>query len=78
MTFEGKTAIVTGSARGIGEAYAIALAKKGASVVVSHLTERFGTFFIIVLGEAVVAAVAGVAGLEFTLQSWLVTELNML
>jgi low temperature requirement protein LtrA len=39
----------------------------GASVVVSHLTERFGTFFIIVLGESVVATVAGVAGLRFTL-----------
>jgi low temperature requirement protein LtrA len=45
---------------------------KGASVVVSHLTERFGTFFIIVLGESVLAAVAGVAGLEFTLDSWIV------
>jgi low temperature requirement protein LtrA len=45
---------------------------KGAAVVVSHLTERFGTFFIIVLGESVVAAVAGVAGFEFTAQSWLV------
>lgn len=45
---------------------------KGASVVVSHLTERFGTFFIIVLGESVIAAVAGVAGLEFTLESWIV------
>jgi low temperature requirement protein LtrA len=45
---------------------------KGTSVVVSHLTERFGTFFIIVLGESVVAAVAGVAGLEFTARSWTV------
>jgi low temperature requirement protein LtrA len=45
---------------------------KGASVVVSHLTERYGTFFIIVLGESVVAAVTGVAGLEFTAQSWMV------
>jgi low temperature requirement protein LtrA len=44
----------------------------GASVVVSHLTERYGTFFIIVLGESVVAAVAGVAGLDFTLQSSIV------
>jgi low temperature requirement protein LtrA len=47
-------------------------ALKDASVVVSHLTERFGTFFIIVLGESVVAAVAGVAGFEFTLASWIV------
>ena len=45
---------------------------KGAAVVVSHLTERFGTFFIIVLGESVVATVAGVAGLEFTARSWIV------
>ncbi|HEY4278057.1 MAG TPA: low temperature requirement protein A [Conexibacter sp.] len=45
---------------------------KGASIVVSHLTERFGTFFIIVLGESVVAVVAGVADIDFTLQSWLV------
>jgi low temperature requirement protein LtrA len=42
------------------------------TVVVSHLTERFGTFFIIVLGQSLVAVVAGVAGLEFTLESWLI------
>jgi low temperature requirement protein LtrA len=42
------------------------------SVVVSHLTERYGTFFIIVLGEAVVGVVAGVAGFEFTFESWVV------
>jgi low temperature requirement protein LtrA len=46
--------------------------KGGAAVAASHLTERYGTFFIIVLGESVVAAVAGVAGLEFTIQSWIV------
>src|SRR5262249_30274012 len=34
----------------------------GASIVISHLTERFGTFFIIVLGESLTAVVAGVAG----------------
>jgi low temperature requirement protein LtrA len=45
---------------------------KTAAVVASHLTERYGTFFIIVLGESVVAAVAGVAGFEFTLESWIV------
>ena len=48
---------------------------KGRAVVVSHLTERFGTFFIIVLGESVVAVVAGVAGLEFTVESWIVAGL---
>ena len=45
---------------------------KGHAVVISHLTERFGTFFIIVLGEAVVSVVAGVAGLEFTVECWIV------
>jgi low temperature requirement protein LtrA len=46
------------------------------SVVPSHLTERFGTFFIIVLGESVVAAVAGVAVFEFTFESWIVAGLG--
>jgi low temperature requirement protein LtrA len=49
---------------------------KGRAVVVSHLTERFGTFFIIVLGESVVAVVAGVAGFEFTVESWIVAGLS--
>ena len=45
------------------------------SVVVSHLTERFGTFFIIVLGQSLAAVVAGVAGFEFTVESWIVAAL---
>ncbi len=44
----------------------------GAPIVASHVTERYGTFFIIVLGESVVAVVAGVAGFEFSFQSWVV------
>jgi low temperature requirement protein LtrA len=47
-------------------------ALRGTPVVISHLVERYGTFFIIVLGEAILGAVAGVAGFEFTLQSWIV------
>ena len=35
--FDGKVSIVTGAARGIGEAYARALAAEGASVVVADL-----------------------------------------
>lgn len=37
MTLNGKTAIVTGAAQGIGKAIALALAKQGASVVVSDV-----------------------------------------
>jgi NAD(P)-dependent dehydrogenase (short-subunit alcohol dehydrogenase family) len=37
--FEGKVAIVTGAARGIGEAYARALAAEGAKVVVADLND---------------------------------------
>ena len=35
MLLEGKTVVVTGSSKGLGRAYAIALAKEGASVVVN-------------------------------------------
>ena len=38
--FDGKVAIVTGAARGIGEAYAKALAREGARVVVADLDDE--------------------------------------
>ena len=51
---------------------------KGRAVAISHLTERFGTFFIIVLGQTIVGVVTGVAGLEFTPSSWLMAGICML
>ena len=42
MRFEGKVAVVTGAAQGIGEAYAAALAAEGAAVVVADLNADAG------------------------------------
>ncbi|WP_148613402.1 SDR family oxidoreductase [Nocardioides rubriscoriae] len=42
MRFEGKVAVVTGAAQGIGEAYARALAAEGASVVVADVSVEAG------------------------------------
>lgn len=52
--FDGKVAIVTGAAGGIGEAYARALAAEGASVVVADLDEA--------KGEATAASIAAAGG----------------
>lgn len=38
MSLQGKVAIVTGSARGIGASTAIALAKEGADVVINYVS----------------------------------------
>src|SRR5881398_3112238 len=42
-SFENTVAIVTGAARGIGEAYAVALAQRGAQVVVADLNIDLAT-----------------------------------
>ncbi|MGE5858707.1 MAG: low temperature requirement protein A [Solirubrobacterales bacterium] len=39
-------------------------------IVVSHVTERFGQFFIVVLGVSVASVVAAVAGLQFAFEAW--------
>jgi low temperature requirement protein LtrA len=43
----------------------------GAPIVVSHITERFGVFFIVVLGQSVAAVVTAVAGFQFTFEAWI-------
>jgi len=40
MKLDNKTAIVTGARRGIGHAIALALAKEGANVVVSDISQE--------------------------------------
>jgi low temperature requirement protein LtrA len=45
---------------------------EGPRVVVSHITERYGTFFIVVLGQSVAFVVAEVAGLTFSADAWIV------
>ena len=40
LSLEGKVALVTGSARGIGNALAIGLAQAGAAVAVSDMPDR--------------------------------------
>jgi NAD(P)-dependent dehydrogenase (short-subunit alcohol dehydrogenase family) len=42
MRLQGKVAIVTGGAQGIGEAYSIGLAQEGASVVVADVDDKAG------------------------------------
>ena len=51
MRFENKTAVVTGSGGGIGEAYARALHAEGANVVIAELDEERGQQVADSLGE---------------------------
>ena len=52
MRLQGKTAIVTGAASGIGRAIALAFARDGARVVVSDLSEEGGRETVSLIGRA--------------------------
>jgi low temperature requirement protein LtrA len=45
----------------------------GNTINVPHITERYGAFFIIVLGESIIGVVAGVAGVSFGVHAILVS-----
>ncbi|MEV4597277.1 3-oxoacyl-ACP reductase [Amycolatopsis sp. NPDC049253] len=59
MSLDGKVAIVTGAAAGLGRAEALALAREGAAVVVNDVTEARATVEEIETGGGKALAVAG-------------------
>lgn len=63
ITFEGRVAIVTGAGAGLGRSYALALAKRGAKVVVNDLgVQRDGTSPSSEAAENVVAEIKALGG----------------
>jgi enoyl-[acyl-carrier protein] reductase III len=64
MTLEGKVALVTGSARGIGRAIALELARRGADVFVHYLNNRDGA-------ESVARQIESMGRQAFTLRAHL-------
>ena len=51
INFSGKVAIVTGAGNGLGRSHALALAERGAKVVVNEEKPRKGCFEVTVNGE---------------------------
>ena len=41
-------------------------------IVVSHITERFGVFFIVVLGVSIASVVETLAGFQFSAEAWVI------
>src|SRR5215211_5162928 len=64
MRFEGKTGIVTGSARGIGRAIAERLAREGAKVVIADVDEASARTAAAEIGEAAIAYPLEVTSVE--------------
>lgn len=62
LSLQGKTALVTGAASGIGRAIALAFAQAGARVVVNHLRQPEAS-------RAVVRAIAGAGGEAFAIDA---------
>lgn len=64
MRFNGKTAIVTGAASGIGRATAVRLAKEGAKVVIADMNEAGLAETAAMMGSAAIAAPLDVADFD--------------
>jgi len=77
VSLDGRTAIVTGAAAGLGRAEALALAARGATVVVNDITEAKDTVDEIEAAGGKAVAVAGDIGERATADSLIETALGL-